>query len=621
MSNVFYEEEGQFRVGAVLADNQTSLQVEAPHGKRSKIKAAQVLLRFDTSALASFMGGAQAIAEEIDVDFLWQCCGPEEFGYEALARDYYGRTPTAVEAAGVLMRLHGAPMYFYRKGRGRYKAAPEDALRAALASVERKRLQAEQKARYVEALTAFQLPEAFAPVLSQLLYAPDKNGIEWKAVEEACTALKLTPPRLLKRCGAAFSEHDFHLGRFLFEYFPRGTGFPGLAREKALPDLPAADVRAFSIDDATTTEIDDAFSVSGLPSGGWRVGVHIALPALGIAPDSELDRAARERLSTVYFPGDKITMLPAEVIDDFTLAAGGLRPALSFYIDVATDFTISGEATRVERIAVADNLRHDALEPVFNEQTVAAGIDHAYGSELQVLWRLASMLERARRGEGPETQTRPEYSFYVEDDRVRIVPRRRGTPIDKVVSELMIHVNSAWGRELARGGIPGIYRVQTNGKVRMSTVAAEHAGLGVAQYMWASSPLRRYVDLINQRQIVAWAMQQTAPYAPNDERLLAAMRDFELAYDAYAEFQRNMERYWCLRWLLQEARELATATVLRESLVRFDELPLVARVPSLPDLPPGEPVEIALGGVDLFDLSLHCEFRSRIAEPLVKTAD
>jgi exoribonuclease-2 len=155
----------------------------------------------------------------------------------------------------------------------------------------------------------------------------------------------------------------------------------------------------------------------------------------------------------------------------------------------------------------------------------------------------------------------------------------------------------------------------------MSTVAAEHAGLGVAQYMWASSPLRRYVDLINQRQIVAWATQQTAPYASNDERLLAAMRDFELAYDGYAEFQRNMERYWCLRWLLQEARELATATVLRESLVRFDEFPLVARVPSLPDLPPGEPVEIAVGGVDLFDLSLQCEFRQRIAEPLVKSVD
>jgi exoribonuclease-2 len=512
-------------------------------------------------------------------------------------------------------------MYFYRKGRGRYKAAPEESLRAALASVERKRLQAEQKARYVEALTAFQLPEAFAPALTQLLYAPDKNSVEWKAVEEACAAVKLTPPRLLKRCGAAFSEHDFHLGRFLFECFPGGTGFPALAREQALPDLPVADVRAFSIDDAMTTEIDDAFSVSGLSSGGWRVGVHIALPALGITPDSELDRAARERLSTVYFPGDKITMLPAGVIDEFTLAAGALRPALSFYIDVAADFAILRETTRVERIAVAENLRHDALEPVFNEQTVATGIDHAYGQELQVLWRFASALERARLGEEPEAQARPEYSFYADAGGARRPPPRRPTPMDKVVSELMIHVNSAWGRELAESGIAGIYRVQTNGKVRMSTVAAEHAGLGVAQYMWASSPLRRYVDLINQRQIVAWAMRQPAPYAPKDERLLAAMRDFELAYDAYAEFQRNMERYWCLRWLMQEARELVTATVLRESLVRFDELPLVARVPSLPDLPPGEAVEIAVGGMDLFDLSLQCEFRRRAAEPFVTAAD
>ena len=615
MSNVFYEEEGQFRVGSVLADNQASLQVEAPHGKRSKIKAAHVLLRFDAPALGAFMSEAQAGADAIDVDFLWQCCGTEEFGYEALAREYYGRAPTAVEAAGVLMRLHGAPMYFYRKGRGRYKAAPEDALRAALASIERKRLQAEQKARYVEDLTASRLPAAIAADLSRLLYAPDKNSIEWKAIEDACTALKLTPPRLLKRCGAPFTEHDYHLGRFLFEYFPRGTGFPPSVRADALPELPVAEVRAFSIDDASTTEIDDAFSVSALPAGGWRIGVHIALPALGIVLESDLDRAARERLSTVYFPGEKITMLPDAVIDSFTLAADGLRPALSFYIEVSPELAILGETTRVERIAVAENLRHDALEPVFNEQTVVAGIDHAYGGELHVLWRLASALERARRGGEPETQARPEYSFYVENGRVRIVPRLRGTPMDKVVSELMIHVNSAWGRELAASGIAGIYRVQSNGKVRMSTVAAEHAGLGVAQYMWASSPLRRYVDLINQRQIVAWARREPAPYAPNDERLLAAMRDFELAYDAYAEFQRNMERYWCLRWLAQEGRTLVSATVLRESLVRFDELPLVARVPSLPELPPGEPVEIAVVDMDLFDLSLGCEFRRRITEP------
>ena len=129
--NVFYEEEGAFKVGTVLADNNTSLQVEAPHGKRSKVKASAVLFRFEAPSIGGFMDAAQREAEKIDVDFLWQCCGEAEFSYEALAQEYYGRAPEPVEAAGVLLRLHGAPMYFYKKGRGRYRAAPEEALKAA----------------------------------------------------------------------------------------------------------------------------------------------------------------------------------------------------------------------------------------------------------------------------------------------------------------------------------------------------------------------------------------------------------------------------------------------------------------------------------------------------------
>ena len=180
--NVFYEEEGTLKVGAVLADNVTSLQVEALHGKRSKIKAANVLLRFSETGIADFMPQAQRAADEIDVDFLWQCSSAEEFDFEALAREYYGHAASAVEAAAVALRLHGAPMYFYKRGRGRYKAAPADALKAALASVERKKQQARQKEAYVAQLTAGKLPAEFDPVMRVLLYKPDRSSIEWKAL-------------------------------------------------------------------------------------------------------------------------------------------------------------------------------------------------------------------------------------------------------------------------------------------------------------------------------------------------------------------------------------------------------------------------------------------------------
>ena len=251
--NVFYEEEGTLKVGVVLADNNTSLQVEAPHGKRSKIKSAAVLFRFEQPHFGDFLGHAQRAADELDLDFLWQCSSREEFEYSALAREYYGREPGAVEAAGVLLKLHGAPMYFYKRGRGRYKAAPEDALKAALASVERKKQQALQKDAYVAQLAAGDLPPQFERMLPALLYKPDRNSIEWKALEDASAALKVTPVRVIERCGGIPSTHDYHLNRFVFEHFPHGMEFGEAGAIAVADDLPLSDAVAFSIDDATTT--------------------------------------------------------------------------------------------------------------------------------------------------------------------------------------------------------------------------------------------------------------------------------------------------------------------------------------------------------------------------------
>ncbi|HWQ38081.1 MAG TPA: RNB domain-containing ribonuclease [Burkholderiales bacterium] len=618
--NVLYEEDGAFKAATVLEDHNTSLQVQTQHGKRAKIKSVAVLLRFEHPSLNDFMREAQAIAASLDPDFLWEVCAQQEFSFDTLGREYFGRAPRPEEAAGLLMRLHATPTHFYRKGKGHYKPAPPEALKAALASIERKRRQAQLQAEYEAQLRRFELPASFRPLLPQLLYKPDRNAIETRALEAVCGELKLSVPRLLERCGALPSTHDYHLGRFLFEHFPSGTGFaPGLAAEVPT-GLPDAGVEAFSIDDATTTEIDDAFSVRALSNGHWEIGIHIAAPALGIAPGSALDAEAARRLSTVYFPGDKITMLPPPVIEQFTLSEGRECPALSMYLEVTPELALAGTRTRIERVHIARNLRHDLLDQVFDEAAVSTGrVASPYGEALLVLYRLALGLEKAR-GRADSTAQRVEYSFHIDNDRVRIVPRRRGSPIDKVVSELMILVNSTWARQLSEADVAALYRVQSNGKVRMSTVPAAHQGLGVEQYVWASSPIRRYTDLINQRQLLAWARGEPPVYGKGDERLLVILRDFESAYEAYAEFQRQMERYWCLRWLLQEQVTVATAQVVREDLVCLECIPLYCRSASLPALAPGTRVEVTLSRVDLIELSVHCEFRATPAPQHADTA-
>ena len=645
--NILYEEDGTFKVGSIMTDNTTSLQIEGVSGKRSKVKAANVMLRFTQPALAEFLPKAEDLAGTIEVDFLWECCPPDEFGSEQIAAEYFGHAPDSLEAAAALIRLHGAPIYFHKKGKGRYRAAPPDVLKAALAGAEKKRLQLELQARYTEQLTRFELPAEFSGKLPQLLYKPDRNTLEVKALEAACAATHLSAAHLLHRCGAMHSTHDFHLQKFLFEHFPGGTGFPPVELS-AWEELPLAGVSAFSIDDAATTEIDDALSVEKLANGNWRIGVHIAAPALGMPRDSAGDKIAAQRLSTVYMPGQKITMLPDSVVEAFTLCADRICPALSMYNEVdGTTLEILGHESRVERIHIAANLRHDTLEPLFNEETLAAGrLDYPYAEELALLWNLVQKLETARGKPSDNNTQQTDYNFHVEseelvaghpNDRVSITNRRRGSPIDKVVSELMILVNSEWGKHLAEHGFAGIYRTQQNGKVKMSTVAAPHQGLGVAQYMWSSSPLRRYVDLVNQRQIIAMLRDGAPAYEKNDTALYAAMRDFDTMYTIYNDFQRHMERYWCLRWLRQEQAELAngpagavdgttgetashlpapelivTASVLRENLVKLAEIPLIFKVPSLPELPANTRVRLAIVSTDLLDLDVQARFVAAI---------
>lgn len=611
--NVFYEEAGTFKVGAILADNNTSLQIEAVHGKRSKIKATAVLFRFDTPPLSEFMGHVQKVADELDPDFLWECCAQEtEFASDTLAADYFGHSPSPVEAAATLLLLQSAPMYFYKKGHGRYKAAPPDALKAALAGQEKKRLQAAQQAQYVEQLNRFILPEEFKPRIANLLYKPDKNTIEWKALEAVCTEKKLTAVKLLEKCGAIPSSHDYHFNQFIWEYFPEGIGFGELESQPALndsPDLPSADVVAFSIDDASTTEIDDAFSVTPLAFGSFRIGIHIAAPALGIDPESALDKAAATRLSTVYLPGNKITMLPDEIINHFTLAENKLCPVLSLYLDVSDDFTVTHTESRIEKIKIAANLRHHMLEQHFNEASLSkGGFEHTFSNELSLLWKFACKMENQRGKTNDSNNDKIDYSFEIKEDHVTISERRRGSPIDKVVSELMIFTNTEWGKQLTDAGITGIFRSQANGKVRMSTSPAPHQGLGVPQYAWSSSPMRRYVDLINQRQLIALLRNAPPYYTRESTSLLIAMRDFETAYGIYGEFQRAMERYWCLRWLIQEKVQTINAQVVKENLVKLNDIPLVTRVPSLPDMPPGAYVKLKLSEIDLLERTLHAEF-------------
>ncbi|GAA5162609.1 ribonuclease catalytic domain-containing protein [Viridibacterium curvum] len=625
--NVLFDEDGSFKTGSILTDNDSSLQVETPTGKRVKLKAANVLLRYTAPSASELLARATTESAGLDVAFLWEMCGDNEFGFVDFAAEYYGHAPNAVESTALLLCLQSSPIHFHRKGRGRFRKAPPEILQAALAAAEKKRLQQEAIARMKDELLAGKLPAEFAPMLQQLLYRPDRNKLETKALEAACEESGLSVPRLMLKAGVLPSSHDYLLGRFLFEYFPGGAAFPALPAPATVEDLPLAQVEAFSIDDATTTEIDDALSVTPR-DGGWTIGIHIAAPGLGITPGSPHDELARKRLSTVYMPGNKITMLPDELVQVFTLGAGSARPAVSLYVEVNADYSLGAMRSCIERVPVTANLRHHDLEPVFNEDTLAnGGPDFPFKRELTTLWEFAVVLE-AGRGKPSANQNMLDFNYYVDwavqtpdgPGEVRIEQRRRGSPLDKLVAELMILANSSWGKLLHEAGIPAIYRAQTGGRVRMTTAAAPHDGLGVDCYAWSTSPLRRYVDLCNQWQLLSHLRGEAAVFPPGSAALAAAMNDFDLTYNAYAEFQRGMERYWCLRWLRQQPGKETTARVVRENIVRLETVPYTFKVHSLPTLNHGDRVQLSLEQFDLIDVELRAKYLATLP-PLDDTAE
>ena len=638
--HVLFDEAGKFLAGRILSEAEASAQVELDSGKRVKVKAANQLLRFDKPAPAELLAQAQALVAELDPALAWEFAPEDEFGFAELAADYFGGAPGAAQQAAALLALHEAPHYFRRAGKGRFRKAPADIVAQALAAIEKKKQVATQIASWAGELAAGQCPAPVREQLYRILFRPDKNAPEYKAVVEASRATQLAPLALLQRAGAIESAYQFHWQRFLFDNFPQGTGFPRLVAPAITEKLPLAPVAAFSIDDSATTEIDDALSLQGLGTGTVVLGIHIAAPGLAVQPGDALDELARARLSTVYMPGYKITMLPEEVVDAYTLGEGAPVPAVSLYVtlDEAT-LEIQDRQTRLERVPIAANLRHDQLDALITadwlQGAAAEGQIDAQRlpverEQLSFLYKLSQHLKARRevvRGK-PETFTRPDYSFRLVGndgavptgaEQVRITTRARGAPLDLIVSELMILANSSWGEWLKSLGVPAIYRSQASLlpgiKVRMGARALPHAGLGVPSYAWSTSPLRRYVDLVNQWQIIAAARHGTAaalaaPFKPKDAALLAIISGFDAAYSAYGAHQAGMERFWTLRYLRQEGIGELSASLLREQgggawLVRADTLPLVFTVMGAQGLPRGTRVRVRLGQIDDIALDVH----------------
>ena len=649
---------------AVICD----IEVEGLSTKLNKQIKKNAVCCYETSAWSlELLKQIQTCIADIEIDLLWEFA-PELLNssadIDALALTYFGGKAPCSSAQRVALWwvLWNHPVYFRKKSQTSFEKADAQTLEKAKLALIRKQEELQRMNGVTQQLLSGVLPDEIKAAMPGVLLKPDKNSWIYKALMQACEQTKQAPERLLWQLGAIDDVYQWHLSRFLNQYFPKFSQYHGFGKLFSAKDLPSErlnaldklpmagqgaefksvvkQVGAFSIDDQYTTEIDDAFSVYWLANDVIRIGIHIAAPAFAIERGDELDQVARERSSTVYMPGDKITLLPEAVIAQFSLDENTVKPCVSLYVDVAPDMTVLRRFSCVERVAIAHNLRLHELEQWINEAFLDSQEEVSNGDEVQimyskafkVLWRFANAYAKEReqvRGK-PEVFHRIEFNVFVDHQQtppmIDITRRLRGAPIDKIVSELMIFANVSWGGLVADHHIPMIYRSQRSGRVEMGIYPHPHESMGVKQYAWCTSPLRRYVDLVNQRQLICVIEQESlaplkAPYKPKDVDLYAIIASFDANYRAYHDHQNRLERFWSLYWLKQNQTETVCALVRREDELQLLCAPVVVKK-SVPKSLIGQEVSLRVIAIDTFDLSIELELiNSKEIDQAVSKAD
>lgn len=695
---VLFEEKSEIKLGVVIKTTPGHLFVETAHGKQQKIKDKSVFLEINKNQINvqdNELINAQKLAGEIDINFLYESAhelyGEGEFNFSALAKEYYGKD-AELEKISILILLRDNPIYFRKASSNNFKCAEQAQVSAALSGLA-KRAEQEKKIKYFqEYLEKNSLPENWQNLWRALIFDNANQSIESKALNSFAKANQLAPAQVMFNTKAFSTWEDYHRENFIFNDFPDELNLTDndwqetqAQMQKLLMSLPKKQntgVKIFSIDDQNTDEIDDALSVEKIDNG-YKIGIHIAAPALlaNISINSEYYQRLKNRISTVYFPSSttltKIPLMGERVVnnkedkldktihhsenknqvswcDYFSLDEKFERPIISLYFNINQEYQIDKDSinTAIEISLIHNNLRLQDIGENFNK-FIENGINNIENNkelenipnvqELNTLYKVAKKLEDGRRENGALIgSNNDDYRFEIINDIPKISKRSRGSAIDTLVAEMMIFANSYWAKLLRDNGVPMIYRIKTAEKVGFSILAAPHKTMALECYGWFSSPLRRFVDLCNQQQLIAFLNKSALHYLPqspnsknssqvlekqnpqtakiqllqnninaqdiNDKKIENPLNQIaqqaNILQGVYNEFQRKMERYWCLRWLIIENRESYVAEVLRSPWASFVDIPITAKINS-ENVKNGD-IKVKVININEYELTLNC---------------
>lgn len=583
---------------ARVAHTGEKLELELEDGKTLKVRPKDIVL-LHPGPLRSLNDLVEPAG---DMETAWELLAGSTTSLAELAELIYGDfTPAAAWAAWQLVT---AGLYF--------RGTPE--VVEVSSAEEVARMQAARAARAVE-------EQAWATFLEHLRsnnVAPEDQRY-LKEVEELALGQRANS-RVLRELGRTENPEKAHALLLRLGYwdhtvdpYPQRCNVPTTPPEIVLPTLPEearrdlTHLHAFAIDDEGSQDPDDAISLEDK-----RLWVHVADVAALVPSESAADLEARARGANLYLPEGTVPMLPLSATQHLGLGLADISPALSFGLDLTPEGEITGIEVVPSWVRVT-RLTYEAVELRLDEAPFKGFYD------------LAQRAEARRQARGAIAITLPEVKILLQDGQVTLRPlpplRSRG-----VVQEAMLLAGEAAARyALERGillpfttqdapeagelpeGLAGMYaRRRTLKRSQQTTTPAPHAGLGLEVYTRATSPLRRYLDLVVHQQLRA--ALRGAPLLGEQEVLeRVGAAETVTGNTRHAEFLAS--KHWTLVYLVQHPDWHGEGIVVekreRRGTVLVPSLGMEIRVHLEQDVPLNSTLPLSLRGINLAELEAH----------------
>ena len=627
--------------------------------KQAKLPADRVMyatgiVSRDYDAFLEFRDGAEEAAKQIDLSEVWEVTADEQLAMnvEEIADLYYDSGVGPAEMVALTLHLDRGSDYFVQQ-EGVHVPRTEKDLKALHARRRREAENAEAAKTLMSSLNVRTLPDPMSRLHENLLEHIKGFAVHGDEYTRSYAAHSLLRDAsdgtrdlqrrafdLLAGAGVFTEDEPLELHRFEIE-----EDFSIAALEEAESIFQAANsddrerldltgFETFTIDDADTRDRDDALSLETV-DGGYHIGIHIADAGAVVPIEGAMNAEADRRMATLYLPERSIPMLPPEFVHGVgSLNPNQVRPAVSLLVKV-------DESGQVQDYEIKPSqIRSHAAVSYVEADAAIADETHRWNHVLRPLSDLAQTLLARRERAGAFNVNREEMIIKVTtptDIEVRVVAR--STPARDLVSEMMVLCNSLIADYCKVNDIPASYRSQSapdvsdldlyddEGVLRPLTrlqryrlmrrftpavigvTATPHVGLGVDAYIQATSPLRRYPDLVMQRQISHFLASGEPVYSADDISSVAKRAEVQLR--EMSRIEETRRRYWFLKYLMltrlgsPDEADHFTAYVLeneprRLAALDLDEYPFRVRAELPNTIEPGTTVTLKLTGVDLW---------------------